>query len=71
MPKIIRRFIYKTWSLLTGNIYSNGKLTLTRNGWIIISDGISKDALPISLVAQETVDALMIEVEEHLKKWGY
>ncbi|MGE4544201.1 MAG: hypothetical protein AB7D06_08830 [Pedobacter sp.] len=67
--KLKRLFRPLYWLVMrcTGTIYLEPGLRVTTSGWVIISDGKSKDALPISLVSQEIVD----KVEASLASWGY
>lgn len=57
---------------LTGIIYwerdgKGGSTIVYTSGWVVISDGITKDALPINMVSQEFVD----KVGKNLEEWGY
>lgn len=46
--------------------YGNLDVAVRKNLWVIISDGYSKDALPMSLVSLELVDRVKAELQ---KKW--
>ncbi len=71
MFKYVLWKIHQLFTAITGILYysrSNGQsLMITSSGYVVTSDGKSKDALPIMLVSQEVVDLL----EKHLIAWGY
>ena len=45
---------------------SKGEIRLTKQMWIIVSDGASQDALPISFVSPQLIESIGIELA---KKW--
>lgn len=42
--------------------YGNNRITYRADGWVVISDGVSTDALPITLVSPELVTRIMQEL---------
>ena len=70
-PEPIKRLIWlavQMWPY--GNLcrfkYGELEVTLNKQLWIITSDGISTDALPLSFVSQQLVDRVQ---DELLGKW--
>jgi hypothetical protein len=70
--KKIKKMILSLWLIIPfGNIcsFKYGKLTVTvkKNFWLVMSDGESKDALPITMVSDTLVNAVAVE----MKRMGY
>lgn len=47
--------------------YGKQKISVTKNLWVIVSDGKSSDALPINFVSQQLVSA----IEAEMTRMGY
>ncbi|MBO2889513.1 hypothetical protein [Pseudomonas asiatica] len=65
----MRKLIYRInrWLLFGGLPIAQVQLgrntcTLYKNGWVLISDGRSTDALPINFTSQALVDAFAAEL---------
>jgi len=72
MLKKVKAMLLRAWLFIPfGNIctFTYGELTVTvqKNLWLVISDGRSKDALPITMVSEVLVNA----VAEEMKRIGY
>ena len=66
--KKIKAMMLRLWMLVPfGNVcsFKYGELTVTvkKNLWLVMSDGQSKDALPITMVSETLVKAVAAEME--------
>ena len=71
LKKAALRFKQKLYEALSGNLcrFQQGKstITVTKSGWVVVSDGASSDAMPVSFVRPELIAAINGE----LSKRGY
>jgi len=53
---LLRRF--RIW--MRGTVWQSedGKVVLNKNGWVVITDGKSSDAIPLVLCSQELIDRI-------------
>lgn len=69
MMKVIRQRLYAVVMWLRGIVWqSEDKMTtLYRSGWVVMTDGISKDAMPFNMCSEEFICRVLVDLGEG--KW--
>jgi hypothetical protein len=55
---LFQRIVMKLRGIIWQEVKGSTTYTLYRSGWVVISDGVSEDAIPISYCSQEFVDRI-------------
>ena len=62
MKKVIRQMLHAVVMWWRGIAWTDGKTTVYKNGWVMMTDGTSSDAIPLSFCSSEFIEKIRGEV---------